>query len=340
MKITFLMNSHQTTSSVRCVDAPRKVERNSAFRFQPLALPLFLLLLGFAATSALSADQAGRVFVTPQDAVSALDQAVNSTNHAALRGLFGPDSESLVNPDAVQGAQERANFAAAFNAHHRLVSESESKMVLEVGSDNWPFPIPLIKVSNGWQFDTRAGLDELLNRRIGRNELEALNTMRAYVDAQREYASRDRDGDQVLEYAQKLASSPGKMDGLYWPPDLNGELSPLGPLVADAQGEGYFKKTRSDDEEPQPFHGYLFKILTRQGKHAPGGKYDYIINGNMIGGFAMVAWPASYGDSGVMTFIVNQQGRVYQKDLGENTVKLVEKMRAYDPDPSWRISPD
>jgi len=164
--------------------------------------------------------------------------------------------------------------------------------------------------------------------------------MRAYVDAQREYAGKDRDGDEVLEYAQKITSSPGQTDGLYWPPELNGETSPLGPLVAEAQGEGYFKQSPAADAGPRPFHGYLFKILTSQGKHAPGGKYSYIINGNMIGGFALMAWPARYGDSGVMTFIVNQQGRVYQKDLGKRTASIVKGMKAYDPDPSWQVSQD
>ena len=160
------------------------------------------------------------------------------------------------------------------------------------------------------------------------------------MDAQREYAGQDRDGDGVLEYAQKITSSPGQMDGLYWPLELNGQMSPLGPMVAEAQGKGYFSKKTSSDSGPEPFHGYYFKILTRQGKHAQGGKYNYVINGNMIGGFAMVAWPAEYGDSGVMTFIVNQQGRVYQKDLGPNSAKAAKKMTEYDPDPTWKLSPD
>jgi hypothetical protein len=157
------------------------------------------------------------------------------------------------------------------------------------------------------------------------------------VQAQREYASRDRDNDQVLEYAQKIASSPGQTDGLYWPIELNGEVSPLGPLVAEAQGAGYARKV-SRDGGPQAFNGYFFKILTRQGKHAPGGKYDYIINGNMIGGFGLLAWPAEYGDSGVMSFIVNQQGLVREADLGEHTASAAQKISAYDPDPSWRVS--
>src|SRR5262245_10997039 len=312
----------------------------SDFSPQHLRVALIILLLTFISQFTLHAAESARAFSNPQEAVSALGQAANTANRPALMALFGPTSEELVNPDRIQGDREMATFAAAFNATNRLVRESDTRMVLEVGTNNWPFPIPLVKVASGWQFDTRAGLEELLNRRIGRNELEVLGVMRAYVDAQREYASKDRDGDEVLEYAQKAVSSPGQTDGLYWPPDLNGEISPLGPWVADAQSEGYFRKLSATDSGPQPFHGYLFKILTRQGKHAPGGKYDYIINGNMIGGFALVAWPAEYGDSGVMTFIVNQQGRVYQKDLGENTAKIAQKMKAYDPEPGWRVSAD
>jgi DUF2950 family protein len=304
------------------------------------ALALITLLLGFISSSGLSAAETARVFSNPQEAVRALGEAANATNRAALMVLFGPASEDLVNPDRVQGDREMATFAEAFNATNRLVRESDTRMVIEVGTNAWPFPIPLVKIADGWQFDTRAGVEELLNRRIGRNELDVLKVMRAYVDAQREYASKDRDGDEVLEYAQKAISSPDQTDGLYWPPELNGEISPLGPWVAEAQSQGYFRKVPAADSGPRPFHGYLYKILTRQGKHAPGGKYNYIINGNMIGGFALVAWPAEYGDSGVMTFIVNQLGRVYQKDLGEHTSKSVQKMREYDPDPSWRVSSD
>jgi hypothetical protein len=212
--------------------------------------------------------------------------------------------------------------------------------VLEVGTNSWPFPVPIVKKDGRWFFDTEAGKEEVFRRRIGKNELATLAVMRTYVDAQREYASRDRNGDEVLEYAQRLASTPGAKDGLFWPPDLDGEISPLGPLVAQAQGEGYAMERKGQDSTREPFHGYFFKILTRQGKHAPGGKYNYIINGHMIGGFALVAWPAEYGESGIMTFIVNQQGRVYQKDLGAKTGKLAAAMKVYDPDPSWSRSTD
>ncbi len=301
-----------------------------------LAASATLLYFAFS----LSAAESIKTFATPEEATSALISAINSKNSDALHALFGPAGTNLENPDRVQSTNELATFAEAYNQAHRLTLLNETRYVLEVGADYWPFPIPIVKKENRWFFDTDVGKDELLSRRIGENELATLEIMRTYADAQREYASKDRDGDEVLEYAQRLASSPGKTDGLYWPTELNGEASPLGPLVADAQTEGYFKTPALADGPPTPFHGYLFKILIRQSAHAPGGKFDYIINGNMILGFALVAWPAEYASSGVMTFIVNQQGRVYQKNLGAKTSSIVKQMRAYDPDPSWQISHD
>lgn len=298
------------------------------------------IVLAFFAAAQLNAAETGRTFATPEEAAAALAGAVQTTNHIELRAILGPAAEDLVNPDAVQAANEFAEFAAALGETNRLVRESDTRRVLELGNDPWHFPVPIVKKDGRWFFDTVAGKDELLNRRIGANELSTLDVARAYVQAQREYASRDRDGDGVLKYAQKIISTPGAKDGLFWSPDFDGEISPLGPLAADAAAEGYHKGKKVPGDEPQPFHGYLFKILTRQGKHAPGGKYDYIINGNMIGGFALVAWPAEYGQSGIMTFIVNQQGRVYQKDLGPMTAKIAGTMRAYDPDKTWTISPD
>ena len=261
--------------------------------------------------------------------------AVNNQDSNALRVIFGPAVEDLHNPDRVQAKNDLEKFGSALNETNHWSILSEKSLVLEVGNDSWPFPIPLLKDQAGWYFDTETGKDEILNRRIGKNELATLATVRAYVAAQREYASRDRDNDGVLEYAQKIKSAPDTHDGLFWPPE-DGEISPLGPLVADAQEQGY--RFHKPGEEPPPFQGYYFKILTEQGKHAPGGKYNYIINGNMIGGFGLVAWPADYGDTGIMTFIVNQQGIVYQKDLGEKTEKIAPKIKAYDPDSSWKVS--
>ncbi|HAB19293.1 MAG TPA: DUF2950 domain-containing protein [Verrucomicrobiota bacterium] len=298
------------------------------------------LVLAFSAPISVSAAAIGQTFATPDDAVSALGAAVRAQDTNALRVILGPAAEDLENPDRVQAANELNAFTTALDQSKRIVHESDSKCVLEVGDNPWPFPVPIVAKDGRWFFDTEAGEEELLNRRIGRNELSVIAVMRAYVDAQREYASRDRNGDEVLEYAQRLASSPGNKDGLYWPPDLDGELSPLGPFVANAQTEGYQLTTDAGNADRAPFHGYYFKILMRQGRHAPGGKYDYVINGHMIGGFALVAWPAEYGTSGVMTFIVNQQGKVYQQDLGKKTTRIARTMTTYDPGPGWSLSVD
>jgi hypothetical protein len=281
----------------------------------------------------------GKTFATPDEAVASFATVIRTRNVDSLREVLGPDSQDLENPDRVQAAKEFRAVAEALDQRTHLVRESETNYVVELGTNSWPFPIPIVKNSAGrWFFDTAAGKEELLNRRIGKNELEALQVMRAYVTAQREYVKRDHTGDGLLQFAQKLGSSPGKTDGLYWPPEVNGEISPLGPLIAEAQGAGYFGN--GSDVGPQPFYGYFFKVLKGQGKHAPGGKLDYVVKGKMTKGFALVAWPAEYDESGVMTFIVNQQGLVYQKDLGEETSKLVSKMTLYDPDESWSLSKD
>jgi hypothetical protein len=305
-----------------------------------LSVSALVLAAGFSGPETAVGAGIGKTFSRPEEAVAALVAAATAKDTNALRGLFGPAGAALHNVDRVQAANELHSFAAALNATNRLVRESESKCVLEVGTNAWPFPIPLVRQEGRWFFDTEAGKVEILTRRIGRDELATLAVVRAYVEAQREYARRDHDGDEVLEYAQRLVSSPGARDGLFWPPDLDGEISPLGPLVANAQGEGYSVQSKDESAASEPYHGYFFKVLTRQGRHARGGKYDYIINGNMIGGFAFAAWPAEYGESGIMTFIVNQQGRVYQKDLGLKTAKLAAAMKTYDPDPSWTLSRD
>jgi hypothetical protein len=318
------------------------------FFFMSFSTPFFFsiiartvaLAMAVGAPLALRATETAKSFASPEEAVAALVAAAAAQDPQALHVIFGPAGEDLENPDRVQATNEWKGFVAAFNQGNRIVRESDSKCVLEVGNDPWPFPVPLVKHDGRWLFDSEAGKDELLNRRIGRNELSTLQSVRAYVEAQREYASKDRDGDQVLEFAQKFASAPGKKDGLYWPQDLDGEISPLGPGVAKAQAEGYLRRSREEGAEPEPFHGYFFKILSAQGKSAPGGKYNYIINGNMIGGFALVAWPAEYGQSGIMTFIVNQLGRVYQKDLGPKTSKIAAGMKEYNPDKTWQLSPD
>ena len=316
---------------------------NSLERFSRSILGgnIVALALTLGAAIAASAADIGKTFATPEEAVAALVAGARAEDTNALRMIFGPSAADIENPDRVQAASELSEFNAAVNQQQRLVHETDSKCVLEIGANSWPFPVPIVKRNGQWFFDTEAGKDELINRRIGRNELATLQVVRAYSDAQRDYASRDRDGDDVLEYAQQFVSTPGAKDGLFWPADLDGEISPLGPLAADAADEGYRKRGKEDsDTGPRPFHGYLFKILKRQGKQAPGGKYDYVINGNMIGGFALVAWPAEYSESGIMTFIVNQQGRVYQKDAGPKTAKIAGTMKEYNPDKTWTLSPD
>jgi hypothetical protein len=320
---------------------PKSFKMTFVKRFFPfLIYRNWVLPLALSAPFVVGAADIGKTFATPEDAVSALAAAASAKDTNALRVLFGSAAADLQNPDHVQATNDLIEFTTASSQAQRIVRESDSKCVLQVGENPWAFPIPIVKKDGQWFFDAEAGKDELLSRRIGDNELSTLEAVRAYVEAQREYAAKDRDGDEVLEYAQKISSTTGTKDGLYWPPDLDGEISPLGPRVAQTQAQGYWRSPRQAGAEPEPFHGYFYKILTRQGKHAPGGKYDYIINGNMIGGFALVAWPAEYSQTGIMAFIVNHQGRVYQKDLGPKTAKTAAAMKSYDPDKTWTISPD
>jgi hypothetical protein len=276
-------------------------------------------------------------FETPEAALNALETAAKSRDTNAMHAIFGSAGRDLVSPDAVQATEEFELFTNRLNEKTELVRQSDSKCLLQLGVDAWPFPIPLVKADGQWRFDTAAGRQEVLNRRVGGNELGALAVCRAYVEAQREYAAKDRDGDEVLEYAQRLRSTPGKHDGLYWPLRTGEEQSPFGPLIAAARQEGYRRQARIMTDKAAPYHGYYFKILTKQGKSAPGGKYNYIINGHMIGGFALVAWPEGWSNSGVMTFIVNQQGKIYQKNLGPKTAALAVSIETYEPDHTWTL---
>jgi hypothetical protein len=277
-----------------------------------------------------------QTFAAPQDAVNALVAAATNHDTNALHLIFGPEGHELISPDAVQASEEYKIFIQHLTEKTQLATNSDSNVTLEIGADGWPFPIPLVKQDGQWFFDTAAGKEEILARRVGMDETGAINVCNAYVAAQREYAGQDRLGDGVLAYAQFLRSTPGTHDGLFWPTNQPGEvLSPLGPLVAQARVEGYRRMAKMLNDEQAPYHGYYFKILTRQGKHAPGGKYNYIINDRMIAGFALVAWPAEWGNAGLMTFIVNQQGKVYQKNLGPQTAKIARAMITYDPDVTW-----
>jgi hypothetical protein len=244
--------------------------------------------------------------------------------------VLGPGSSEIVSSgDPVADASTRKRVVEAYEAKHQVAMEGADKAVLILGPDDWPFPIPLMRKDGTWAFDTAAGREEILARRIGRNELSTIQASLAYVDAQNEYAEKGVAGSGV--YAQRVISRPGQKDGLYWPTQSGEADSPLGELVAAATAEGY-----RAGERPIPYHGYYYKILTRQGPNAPGGALDYIVRGKMIGGFGLLAYPAEYGNSGIMTFLVNHQGTVYQKDLGPNTERLANQIKSFNPDGSWQ----
>jgi Protein of unknown function (DUF2950) len=274
------------------------------------------------------AAKAQQSFSSSDDAASALASAVKSGTKADLLKVLGPDGEDIIDSgDETADKAAREKFLAAYDAKHTVKVDGK-KASLIIGADDFPFPVPLFRGKTGWEFDTDRGRQEILYRRIGRNELDTIQTCLAFVDAENEYAEKDR-GDGIGTYAQRIVSSPGKKDGLYWPSDNND--SPLGELAAEASAEGY--KAGSG---PQPYHGYYYRILTRQGSSAPGGALNYVVNGKMIGGFALIAWPADYANSGVVTFIVSHAGTVYEKDLGENTEAVVKGMTSFDPDRTWR----
>jgi Protein of unknown function (DUF2950) len=285
-----------------------------------------MLLCAIASTA--SAQQA---FKTPDEAASALVSAAKTGDRKAIVTVLGPDGEEIVSSgDEVADAATREKFVAAYDAKHQIAMEGEDKATMVIGQEDFPLPIPLVRKDGMWRFDTAAGRREILARRIGKNELDAIQASLAYVDAQNEYAEKDRTGAGVGTYAQRIISQPGKKDGLYWPTSQGEDASPLGELVAEATAQGY----RAGGGRA-PFHGYYFKILTKQGAAAPGGEQEYVVHGKMIGGFALVAYPAEYRNSGVMTFIVNHAGDVFQKDLGPETAKLAERMSAFNPDKTW-----
>jgi len=275
----------------------------------------------------------GQSYATPEEAVSALLAALRADKQNELQTILGPASARLINSgDKYSDAAEQQKFVGAYDEKHELVSAAPDRKILQVGNDNWPLPIPLTQKDGRWSFDARAGIQELVDRRIGRNEIAAIRTSLAYVDAQKAFFAFTGQNGQA-EYAQRLVSSPGKYDGLYWEPGEGEPESPLEPLVAQAREEGY--PIDRGARGPRPYHGYYFRILTAQGPNTPDGARNYVSNGHMTNGFALIASPASYGSSGLMSFIVNQDGIVFQKDLGPQTAAIASGVKAFDPDVSW-----
>jgi hypothetical protein len=281
-----------------------------------------------------------QTFASPDAAVNALVGALRPFDEGRLRAVLGPDAGDIISSgDKVADSNQLDTFFIAYDRKHRIDMTDNDTATLLVGEGDWPLPIPIVREGNAWVFDTDSGKDEILARRVGRNELDTIQTMRAIVDAQDDYAETDPMKTGVQIYAQKFFSDPGTHDGLYWEAQPGEPQSPLGDLVAEAVSESYTTPTAETRANPQPFHGYLYRMLTAQGDAAPGGARSYIEGDRMIGGFGVIAWPASYGNSGVMTFIINQNGILYQKDLGDNTAELAKSMTAFNPSEGWEVVP-
>jgi len=316
----------------------RRTRGKGSFRGKTLLLAAAVFAVVFSCGSVYAKD-AQKTFSSPEKAVEAMVDAVKADDIQLLLAIFGPGSRHIIlSGDSVEDQKGHEWFINHYGEKNRL-EEASGKVTLHVGTDDWPFPIPIVKAGNGWRFDTAAGKQEILARRVGGNELKGIQVCLAYVDAQRAYAMKKaRQGEGLLEYAQRFVSTPGKQDGLYWETGEGQEQSPIGPLLAAARDQGYSGKSLG--EEPEPYHGYYYRILTAQGKSAPGGAQDYVVGGKMIGGFALIAYPAHYRASGVMTFIVNHDGVVYQKNLGKENKKAVQGIKAFNPDKTWSRVPE
>ncbi len=314
------MNGHKLPST-----RPLNSARTAGACLLQLLVAAFVMVFALPA----AANTLQTHFQNPEEAAEAFATAVATDDEEALLAMLGPNLRRYV-PEVDQSITVR--FLSAWAKSHKVIPDGEHRARVEVGTQGWTLPVPLVKADRGWRFDTKSGLEELRVRRIGRNELAAQKVLLAIFDAQREFAVLDSDGDGLLAYAPRLLSTAGKKDGLYWKTALDEAPSPLGPLLAEAQSKGA--------TVGKGYHGYRYRILTGQGPHAPGGAYDYRVGGQMIGGFAVIAWPVKYGDSGVMTFMVNHDGMVYEKNLGPQTARKASAIQRFDPDPSWQVQPD
>ena len=311
-----------------------RITNGNALRRIATVLFSAVLVLGTLWIPALFAQDSGpKVFPSPEDAMKALVGAAEARDPKLVLAILGPEGKGILSSgDEVADKADLERFIANCKEKMDFVKGKDRASVI-IGNDNIPFAIPIVKKGDGWVFDSKAGKEEILNRRVGRNELDTIEICQGYVEAQREYAITDRELDGIIQYAQKFFSDQGRRNGLYWDASEDEGPSPMGPFAAEAADEGYKRK---EGGQPTPFHGYYFKILKAQGKNAPGGAYGYVIHGHMVAGFALVAWPASYGNSGVMTFVVNQNGIVYEKNLGPKTAQIAKAMTQYNPDRTWR----
>ncbi len=309
--------------------------RKRALRGYASTLLLIGLAIGLAPCRAVFAQDPGqKMFNSPQDAAASLDAAMKNDSDQQVLAILGSSAQSLITSgDPITDKTNRANFIKRYDQLHQFTAASAGRVFLYIGEDNWPTPIPLQKSGSQWYFDTAYGKEEILYRNIGWNELKVIRVCKAIVEAEHDYYAKSHDGGAAQQYAQKFSSTPGTQNGLYWQVSAGQQPeSPLGPLVAEAAAEGYPHQTARTE---RPFHGYIYRLLTRQGANAAGGAKDYIVNGQMTGGFAVVAYPVSYRVTGVMTFIVNQDGQIYQKDLGPDTAATASAMDEYNPDSTW-----
>ncbi len=323
----------QENTTMQCAQRNSKAPRSATARVATITL---MAAMVFSAAWCLAQPSNEKTFASPGDAVLALYNAAKTSDGKAADAIFGSNAGDILHTgDKVADDNMRTNFVTRYDQMHRVVLEPDGNVTLYVGADNWPFPIPIVKSGNGsWYFDTESGKKEILYRRIGRNENDAIDILHSLVDAQRDYLADTHDGDKTRHYAAKFISTEGKQDGLYWKTSDNDPPSPIGPLLVSAAGEGY----NMQQGKAAPYHGYYYRILTKQGAAAKGGARDYMVNGELTKGFAFVAYPAEYRNSGVVTFIVNQDGVVYEKDLGADTAKIAGAMTEYNPDSSWSPS--
>jgi hypothetical protein len=328
--VNFAANAFRTIDRARVEDV--MTQKMTINRNRRVSVAFAFGAAAILALATMPQAHAQQSFKTPEAAADALFKAVKAENTKAILAVLGSGANDIVSSgDAVADRTARELVVAAFDRKHQVVKEGDKKAVVMLGDVEWPFPIPLVERNGAWRFDTTAGREEILYRRIGRNELAAIQVCLAYIDAQNEYAEEDRTGNGVKSYARRIVSNDGKKDGLYWPTKAGEPSSPIGDIAAAASAQGY-----KIGGGRAPFHGYYYRILTAQGPTAPGGAINYVVRGNMIGGFALVAYPAQYGNSGVMTFLVNHDGVVFQKDLGPQTMRLASRMTSFNPDHTWR----